>query len=336
MNLPRRGQWVEKLVIYNIKIISEKKQFFSFFRHKTMRLKCLQLRFLLRASIFGLIFLSIPSHALDTKSHDPTNLGQYENFVPEGKITRFSGETLYYDISFLWFKNAAAAKVRFFEEHGKYFSELEASTKGFVGFFTAYRKHFYKTEFEIIDNGKKLRPKTFMRQVTIASNAESTLHKFDYSKRLHAWEKFLNGETVETEQENLPEEGAFNDILTAFYNIRNGAYGKLEKGKKFAIRTIPEKGHDEISAHILPETDQERIRIEEGREKRDDLLLNVIVPKEIFKTKTGKITFWSSMHFIPIETTIKDYILLGDLHARFTHREVQNCSGCGITHLKLE
>jgi hypothetical protein len=60
--------------------------------------------------------------------------------------------------------------VSFFEEHGKYFSVLEASSKGFAGFFTAYRKHYYKTKFEVIDNGRKLRPKTFLRQVTIVSN----------------------------------------------------------------------------------------------------------------------------------------------------------------------
>jgi hypothetical protein len=184
-----------------------------------MNLMRRQLLFML---ILGLILPGISTHAMESKLGTPLT-GEYNNFLPTGKITRFAGEALYYDISFLWFENAASAKVSFFEEHGKYFSVLEASTKGFVGFFTAYRKHYYKTEFEVIDNGRRLRPKTFL--------------------------------------------------------------------------------------------------IEEQRDKRDDLVLDVIVPKEIFKTKTGKITFWSSKHLIPIETTVKDYILLGDLHARFTRRE---------------
>jgi len=38
----------------------------------------------------------------------------------------------------------------------KHFLVLEASTKEFVGFFTAYRKDYYKTEFEIIDIGRRL------------------------------------------------------------------------------------------------------------------------------------------------------------------------------------
>jgi len=99
--------------------------------------------------------------------------------------------------------------VSFFEEHGKYFSVLEASTKGFVGFFTAYRKHYYKTAFEVIDNGRRLRPKTFSRQVTIASNAETTDHKFDYAHRLHTWEKYANKEKVDSGQDKIPQRVLF-------------------------------------------------------------------------------------------------------------------------------
>ncbi len=284
-----------------------------------MNLKHLQLLFMLT---LGLVLPGIPTHA-EPKLATSFTLGEYDNFLPTGKITRFSGETLYYDISFLWFENAASAKVSFYEERGKYFSVLEASTKGFVGFFTAYRKHYYKTEFEVVGNGRRLRPKTFLRQVTIASNAETTRHKFDYSRQLHTWEKYDKEEKVDSGQNAIPAENAIHDILSSFYNIRNSVYGKLEKGKKFTIKTIPEKGHDEISVHIWSEQDQEKFRLEEERKKGDEMLLNIIVPKEIFKTETGELMVWSSRHYVPIETTVKDYILLGDLHARFTHREAR-------------
>jgi hypothetical protein len=278
---------------------------------------------LLLMLIMSLTFPGIFTHAMEPKTATSLKLGEYNNFLPTGKITRFAGETLYYDISFLWFENAASAKVSFFEEHGKYFSVLEASTKGFVGFFTAYRKHYYKTEFEVIDNGKRLRPKTFLRKVTIASNAETTRHKFDYSHRLHTWEKYENEERIDNGQGEIPTESAFHDILSSFYNIRNSVYAKLDKGKRFIIKTIPEKGHGEISVHIWSEQDQERFRLEAERKTGNEMLLNIIVPKEIFKTETGELMVWSSKHYVPIETTVKDYILLGDLHARFTHREVR-------------
>jgi hypothetical protein len=273
--------------------------------------------------ILGLNLSYISTRAIETKSVESLEIGEYKNFHPTGKIIRFVGESLYYDISFLWFEKAATAKVSFFKENGKYFSVLEASTTGFVGFFTSYRKHFYKTEFEVIDNGRTLRPKTFLRQVTIADTIEITKHKFDYSRRLHTWEKHLNEKKIDAGQDEIPEEGAFNDILSSFYNIRNSVYGKLIQGKKFVIRTIPEKGHDKISVNIWSEKDKERFRIEEGRKEANLMLLNIIVPKEIFKTETGELMVWSSKHYIPVETTVKDYILLGDLHARFTHMETR-------------
>jgi hypothetical protein len=134
-------------------------------------------------------------------------------------------------------------KNEFFWRAWQVFSVLEASTKGFVGFFTAYRKHYYKTEFEVIDKGRRLRPKAFLQQVMIASNTETTRHKFDYYLRLHTREKYANEEKVGRGQDAVPNESAFHDILTSFYNIRNSIYEKLKKGKKFIIKTIPEKGH---------------------------------------------------------------------------------------------
>ena len=51
------------------------------------------------------------------------------------------------------------------------------------------------------------------------------------------------------------------------------------------------------------------------------MLVNIIVRKEIFKIETGELMVWSSKHYVPMVTIIKNYILLGDLHARFTQRE---------------
>ena len=270
-------------------------------------------------ALFGLFFTETSNlFALDAAS----DTGKYPGFKASGDITRFEGETLYYDIGFLWFNNAASAKVQFLKQRGRYYSTLEASTKGFVGFFTSYRKHYYKTEFEIINNGKSLRPISFLRQVTIGDQAEITRHQFNYITRKHTWSKFSNDKKIKTGVDDIPINNSFHDILTVFYNVRNGSYGPLTKGNHFKIKTIPEKGHDEISVHISSEQEEEVFRATEGREKKDELLLNIIVPKEIFQSETGELMVWSSTHYIPVETTVKDYILLGDLHAKFAHREI--------------
>ena len=78
-----------------------------------------------------------------------------------------------------------------------------------------------------------------------------------------------------------------------------------------------------LSVHIKNQKEEDEIRTAMGRKKGDELLLNVIIPKEIFKTNTGELLFWSSKHYIPLSTTVVEYILLGDLHANFAKRAIE-------------
>jgi hypothetical protein len=277
---------------------------------------------ILTTALGFLLLFFITRFPLEAQSN-PTNflkLGQYASFQPEGDIRRFVGETLNFDISFLWFKNAASAFVGFYEKNGSYYAYLDAKTKGFVGFFTAYRRHIYLTNFEIIDGGKRIRAKKFMRKVIEGGNEERADHFFDYQKREHQWSQYKNDELVESEKETIPPETNFDDVLSAFYNFRNGVYGPIRKGEKYTIKTIPEKGNGEIAIHVRDIEEENNGRKEDGRKPGDDLLVDIVVPKSIFKTESGMIRLWASNHYIPLESTIKDYIFLGDLHAVFRNR----------------
>lgn len=286
------------------------------------------------AAGLGLLLLSfIIRFPLEAQPHpkDSLNLGQYASFHPEGDIRRFAGETLYFDISFLWFKSAASAFVGFYEKNGSYYAYLDAKTKGFVGFFTAYRRHIYQANFEIIDGGKRVRAKKFMRKVIEGGNVERADHFFDYKTRKHQWSQYKNDDLEESEKEDIPAETNFDDVLTAFYNFRNGVYGPIRKGKKYTIKTIPEKGQDEIAVRVANNMETNDVRKEVGRPLGDDLLIDILVPKSIFKTESGKIQLWASNHYIPLESTVKDYIFLGDLHVTFKERVDQYSKGTGIT-----
>ncbi len=277
--------------------------------------------FFIGAGVFFLYF--IPLFPLEATSDQKFSLaqGEYESFQPEGDIRRFVGEVLYFDISFLWFKNAATAKVGFYEKDGNYYSYLEAKTKGFVGFFTAYRQHIYRTNFDIIEGGKRVRANKFMRKVIDGGKVEESVHLFDYDSREHRWTQHVNEEMTESNTENIPAGVNFDDVLTAFYNFRNGIYGPVEKGNRYTIKTIPEKGNDKISVHVKAMEEENKIRKKQGRKFGDEFLIDLLVPKNIFKSKSGRLRFWSSKHLIPIDSTVKDYILLGDLHAVLNRRE---------------
>jgi hypothetical protein len=276
---------------------------------------------LIGLSFFILVFA--PRFTLEANSDPKSSLvkGQYASFKPEGDIRRFAGEVLHYDISFLWFKNAATASVGFYEKDGSYYSYLEAKTKGFVGFFTAYRQHIYQTNFEVVDGGKRVRAIKFMRKVIEGGNIEISEHFFDYAVREHRWIQYKNEEITESNKEEIPAGVNFDDVLTAFYNFRNGVYGPVKKGNRYTVKTIPEKGNDEILVHVREVEEENKIRTEQGRKSGDEILIDLLVPKNIFKSKSGRLRFWSSKHLIPIESKVKDYILLGDLHAVLNKRE---------------
>ena len=142
--------------------------------------------------------------------------GQYASFIPKGDIRRFAGETLTYDIDFLFFDKAATAKVRFFEHKGKYFSTLTAETKGVVGFFTNYRKHYYKAAFDIVDEGRRVQTSKFERDVIIGKDKERTVHFLDYASRTHFWFLFSGGNLKKRSRDPIPEEAIYDDILAFF------------------------------------------------------------------------------------------------------------------------
>ncbi len=245
-----------------------------------------------------------------------TSFGEYVSFAPRGDIRRFAGETLYYDIDFLFFKKAASAEVKFYEYKGKYFAALSAETKGIVGFFTNYRKHYYKSSFDIVDKGRRVRTRKFERFVINGEIEERTVHFLDYISNKDFWFLFKSGELITSQKDPIPEGVVYDDILAVFYNFRNGVYGDLKKGTTYKINTIPDLSMKNVTAYINTEKEQEQFRIDEDRPKNSELLLNVLIPKDVFKTQTGEMFFWTSKHYIPLETTIKDYILLGDLHAK--------------------
>ncbi len=269
-------------------------------------------------------FSSLPAReTLSSPTAQVLGQGEYSDFRVGGDIRRFAGETLLYDISFLWFKKAAQARVTFRKTSSGYESVLVAETKGFVGWFTSYRKHIYKASFDVIDNGKRVRTRVFEREVIIGDDVETSINTMDYIKKENRYKIFKNDELFEQGLEEIPPGIIFDDVLASFYNFRNSVYGPIKKGKEYLIYTIPEKGMKEITVNINSSEQQELERMEQQRQPADEYLLRVKIPKEVFKTKSGILLFWASRHLIPLETTVKDYILLGDLHAKFVRRETE-------------
>jgi len=265
------------------------------------------------------LWASLGTPWADSKKGTPiTPLGQYDQYAPTGDIQRFEGETLKWEIDFLFFPKAATAEVSFYKEKERFESTLLAETKGVVGFFTSYRKHYYHSVFDITEDGQRVRTSRFERKVIIGDDVERTTHILDYDARSHFWFKYKNQKLIEQDREDIPEGVFFDDVLAAFYNFRNGVYGSVDPGKKYVINTIPDESMKDIKVYVHTNEEKKQLADNGNGGNPNHLLIKITIPKDVFKTKTGELVFWTSNHLIPLETTVKDYVLLGDLHGVFS------------------
>jgi len=233
---------------------------------------------------------------------------------PFASLEDLVGERLQYDLSFLWFDKAASGSIQFLRDGDGFKAVLEAETMGFVGFLTSYRRHVYISHLSYLPQEKKLRSHLFERLVIIRKREERTITHLDYAKRLMRWEIFRNGKLKGKKSKPIAKEREYEDILSAFFNVRLGYFGPVRRGRSFAIDTIPEKGQTSIEVHVIDREEAIRDKDLFGEGFREDLIyIKLKVPKEIFKSKTGEVCIWVDERIIPIRGVVKDYIGFGDI-----------------------
>jgi len=234
----------------------------------------------------------------------------------EGIADDFVGEELSYRMSIVWIKQAAIGRISFEDvQRGQLWrATLEGKATGIIGWLTRYRKDTYTAYMEPIDGGRRLRPLRFEEDIVVGGKIRSKITHFDYRRgKLIKRRMNSNGIFIQTEGE-IPEGVIYDDFLTAFYNFRSGVYGKIQRGKRYRVRTLPKAGISTIDVEIAPKEEEMRMR----RGQRDggdrEYYVTVFLDKEITKSRTGKVKGWVSKNLVPIEGTIEDVVFFGDVH----------------------
>lgn len=222
------------------------------------------------------------------------------------------GEKLSYDISFLWFRQLAEGTIRLErgERPGTYLAIMEARTRGFAAFVTSNRIEKYQTLMEIGPSGR-LRPIEHSSHTFKGKGKEQkekkTSYRFDYQAGQVNYTK-VKHQRVDTEEQFPLDSTPVYDILSAFYNLRLGAFGALENG---AIH-IPSLHRQEVEEIIVaPISDLK------GKNKSffaaSNMVCKVLVDPSVFKTN-GRELF---VHFDKDNRLergiIKNVIGLGDV-----------------------
>lgn len=265
-------------------------------------------------ALFVLLFCSLAA-PLSAFAEDP-----YPESLQILPVDQLVGERLTYDVSFLWFDRLAIGTISLTrgEQPGTYVAELEARTRGFAAMVTRDRVEKYRTIMDIGPNGL-LRPLVYSSHTLKGKGKRQrekiTSYTFDYAKRQVKYQKIKNNAIRADEMIPLESEGPVYDILSAFYNLRLGAFGPLDQ-KKIALPTLHRKGVEEIIVAPIARAGEDNHFF-----AKDELLCKVLVDPEIFGTDGNDLLISFDENSQPQKAVVKNVIGLGDVKGVLRHAE---------------
>lgn len=241
-----------------------------------------------------------------------------ETSKPIGEV--FAGEILKYEIGFWFFFPAAQGAVSFQDlGWGKYEVFHEGKACGFIGWLTGERQEIYKSLMMTIEGGRRLIPLKFEEEIISWGRIKTKKIIYDYPQR----KIIISRETPEKrsiQEKGIPAGLFYDDPVTAFYNFRQGVYGRVEQGREFILRTIPEKGEEVILIRVATAAEAEARRAEEKNKDGKDFLVQIILNREMWGKKKVEIEIWFDKQLTPISGMVKDLPFFGNIYGKCTYR----------------
>ena len=226
------------------------------------------------------------------------------------------GESLKYDISFLWFTHLAEGLIQLSpgDQPETFLVIMEAKTLGVAAFFTSDRVAKYQTLMEIGPSGL-LQP-LWHSTHTIRGKEDSrkekvTRYTFDYASGQVRYQKIKNDRVYTDKWFPMEKDIPMFDILSAFYNLRLGFYGQLAL-EAVHIPTFHRKGIQDIVVEPL-------FKISKRDQKffsPGSVKFRILVDPAVFGTKGRDVLASFDEQMRPREVIIKNVIGLGDVHGK--------------------
>ncbi len=231
----------------------------------------------------------------------------------------FAGEEFRYSLSFWVFNNVAEGRISLKRDGTDYLITMQAETTG-IARWLRHRKDKYVARISEVEAGKRFRPISFEKEVTIGDKHRRTHTVIDYDKNIMRWQKWKNGKLRKTDQLSIPEGLIYDDPLTAFFNFRYGVYGEIGKGKDFLIKTFPKDDGKEVDITIRLITDAELKGRKIDLPGVEGYFADAKLAKELFDSKTGKIEIFFDKDLVPLVVVAKDVMFFGDVRGELVWR----------------
>jgi len=228
-------------------------------------------------------------------------------------INQIVGEDNRYAIDLFIFSGLAEGRLRFAgtDRQGVYRAELVGHTLGVVSWLIGERTQTYTSIMESDSDGS-------LRTIEHVSRiAKYRWGQWQYSQRRFRYdymlgkvseEKTYDGVTREKVEHDIPKGSRPVDMLTAFYNLRAGVYGTLERGAHMSIPTCSGGKFTEMEVDVQTPEKQYSQKFFPAY----GLLLRIKLDPLIFDIGNGILYVWFDDSGVPRRGLLQDLAGLGD------------------------
>ena len=266
---------------------------------------------LLRSVLF--LLLAVPLGAAPLRAQE-MRAGYPQMHRPTEALQKLVGESLTYNVSFLWLHHLAEGRLTFArgKTPGTFRAELVARTRGIAALLSHHRVQTY---LSIMKRG----PDGHLRSLVHEAHTYKGKGKgrkdsfqrfiFNYQKRQVHFQKFNNGKLTADHVYPMEGDAPLNDFLTAFFAFRSGQWGPLAAGRRYVIPTFNRKGKAQIVVQtLLPDQ-----RPHNSFFPATGLLCRVILDPEVFDTGGGAVYVWFDRKGEPARGLVENVLGLGDV-----------------------
>lgn len=222
------------------------------------------------------------------------------------------GEHYDYDISFWWFDRVGTISMSFqrLTDGRGYVALAGGQTLGLIGFVTRYRKDEYRTFMRYDEKRGLLLPYRFEEHVIVGDDVDRYVRVFDHAKeKIHLYKAHVSG-VVTKETQDMPAPTTV-DYLTAYYNLRGGAYGPPTPGRMIRVPTMPNQETKEIKIEFMDRATTDQMKKED--EVNFPHYAHIFLSPKTTRSDSGRVDGWLSRSLVPELGVIRDVFFFGDI-----------------------
>lgn len=252
------------------------------------------------------------------------------NWKPVAALAQpFMNEKIKFDISFMTAK-AAQGQISFKRTADCTFTaSMEATTTGLAASVVKYRKQVMTSTFCATQTPQGMRFVTsgfYTKLITTKGTSESR-HYFNYKSRRWIKTRVKNGKRKKRKIRRIPPNVYYDDIVNLFYNMRAGAYGKIEEGKLFRLQTMPwgrtikKSGKkkrvtsDRLDVFVAKTSELSNNDKSWMKKIGASHLFIVKFDKDVYGIKSGEAKLYADKKMKPRGAKVKDALFFGDVNA---------------------